>query len=167
MICVSGENFRLECPVLIDLGECLHEIAGDGCAADILETAFREHSVQCVPEFVEGCADLVDGQEADRISRLGEIAYVYHDRAYIIAGGIHILLPEVGHPRSAPLGAAGKIIRHEPAEKRAVCIGDLEGLHLRMIYRNICRFYLYAVETLGGLEYSGAHIVKLEILAYL
>ena len=124
--------------------------------------------MQCVPEFVEGRADLVDGQETDRIARLGEIAYIYHDRAYIIAGGIHILLPEVGHPRSAPLGAAGKIIRHEPAEKRAVRIGDLEGLDLRMIYGNIVRrLYLYAVETLGGLEHSGAHIVKLEILAHL
>ena len=113
---ILGKNLRLERPVFIELRKCLHEIAGHIGTAHVHVTAFREHSVQCMTELVERGLDLVDGKHCHRILRLAEVADIDDDRTDILAGSIHILFTEVGHPCTATFGTARKVVRKEEAE---------------------------------------------------
>ena len=113
---ILGKNLRLERPVLIELRESLHEIAGHIGTAHIHVTAFREHSVQCMTELMERGLDLVDGKRCHGIVRLAEVADIDDDRTHVLAGSIHILLTEVGHPCTATFRAARKVVSKEEAE---------------------------------------------------
>ena len=48
--------------VLVELGEHLHEIAGDGGAGNGLVAALGQEAVQGVAELMEGGLDIVDGK---------------------------------------------------------------------------------------------------------
>ena len=60
---VCLENLRLECPVLVDLGWKLHEIALDVGAAGALVGTLLEKAVEGVAQLVEHSLHLIKGKK--------------------------------------------------------------------------------------------------------
>ena len=162
---ISGEDFLLEGPVLIELRECLDEIAGHVGAAHGLITALGEEAVKGVAELVEGRAHIVDGQHRRLLGGCRrEVAAVHDDGTDVLAGSVHALLAEIVHPGASSLGLAGEVVAVEYAEQGTVCISQLICLDYRIIYLNLRSFLdLDAIDLRGREEDALADAVGGEV----
>ena len=115
-------------------------------------------------ELVEHGLHLIECEEARlAVNRLREVADIHDYRTDFLALD-DLLVHEVVHPCSAPLGAAREVVCEKDANKASVCICHLETLYVRMIYRNAVELLeVKAEELVGSIEYSSTHILHLEI----
>ncbi len=165
MLGIFSKNLWLESPVLVELGECLHEVTGDIGAAHRRIVALGEKSVKGMAELMEHSLDLIDGEQGRKcLRRSRHVPDIDDDRTDIIALCINILLPEIRHPSAASLRSAGEVVSREYSKKASVRVRDLERLDRRVVKRNVLqRLDIDAVELVGGEEDSVADIFHPEI----
>ena len=116
-------------------------------------------------ELMEDGLNLIDGEQGrEGILRSRHVADIDDDRADVIALGIDVLVPEVGHPCAAPLGVAREVVSHEYAEQAAIGICNLERIDSLVVHRHIRkRLNLHSVDLLCCCEDSVTDILHLEI----
>ena len=163
---VGGENLRLERPVFVNLRREFHKVACYGCATDTLVVAFCEQAVECVTEFVEHCAHLVNAQQRRFVGcRFGEITHIHDNRTDFCPVCRNPLVADVVHPRSAAFCSARIVVGGEYSQKTSVGgVRNAEYFHIRMIFRcALNRFNANAVEFGGCRENARTDILHLEI----
>ena len=163
---INRKDFRDECPVFVELGEHLHEVAGHAGSGHVLVAAFRQEAVQGVAELMEGGLDIVNGKHRGLVLRGGrKVAHVHDDRAHIHTV-LHILLAEIVHPGAAALSVAGEPVLVEDTEEGTVGIRELVSLRHVIVDLHLGRgLNVDAIDLFRGSENSLGDAVRREVRA--
>ena len=159
------EKLALGEVVLVELRGEFDEVAVDGGTRKRSVLALRQQSVEGVAEFMEESLDLIGCEQRGGVGRgLGEVHHDGYLRTVVDALGGDALVLEAGHPGAGALGVAREEVGVDHADKLPLVVGNVEGLHVGMVYLDVVvAGELQSVKLGGEAEHTGNHVVELEV----